>query len=106
MFNKVFFSKIVPFVREVENIVELNKQRMTIWCIRLACWIAKATNTHSKCVTRIAFPLQQWLHKRASILCHAYIASILLSVTQKSNLGLGRSLLRFLYNTHLDTDIR
>jgi hypothetical protein len=36
-------------------------QRMCI-----ACWIAKATDTHSEYVTLIAFPLQQWLHGRAS----------------------------------------
>jgi hypothetical protein len=32
-----------------------------------ACWIRVATNTHSKCVLLIAFPLQ-WLHERASVL--------------------------------------
>jgi len=30
-----------------------------------ACWITKATNTHSECVILIAFPLQQWLRERA-----------------------------------------
>jgi len=32
--------------------------------IRLACWIPKATNTHSQYVTLTAFPWQQWLRKR------------------------------------------
>ena len=35
---------------------------------RIACWIHKATNTQSGCVTIIAFPQQQWLHERASLL--------------------------------------
>jgi hypothetical protein len=35
--------------------------------MRLASWINKATNTHSEFVILIAFPLQQWLHERASI---------------------------------------
>jgi len=33
-----------------------------------------ATNTHSEYVILIAFPLQQWLHKRAPILLYTYIA--------------------------------
>jgi hypothetical protein len=33
-----------------------------------ARWIIKATNTHSEYVILIAFPPQQWLHERASIL--------------------------------------
>jgi hypothetical protein len=30
-----------------------------------ACWITKATNTHSEYVTLIDFPPQQWLRERA-----------------------------------------
>ena len=33
-----------------------------------ACWITKATDTRSEYVILIAFPLQQWLRERASIL--------------------------------------
>jgi len=29
--------------------------------MRIACWILKATNTHSEYVIIVAFPLQQWL---------------------------------------------
>jgi hypothetical protein len=36
--------------------------------MRFACWITKATDTHSKCAIVIAFPWQQWLRKCASIL--------------------------------------
>jgi hypothetical protein len=32
--------------------------------MRIACWITKATNTHSEYAILIAFPLQQWLHER------------------------------------------
>jgi hypothetical protein len=39
-----------------------------IWRMRFACWITKATDTHSECVIPIAFPRQQWLRERASIL--------------------------------------
>jgi len=42
------------------------------------CWITKATNTYSECVTPIAFPLQQWLHERSSVLGYTYIACLVL----------------------------
>jgi hypothetical protein len=42
---------------------------MTTWLMHIACWIPKATNTHSQCVIFIAFPLHQYLHGRASMLC-------------------------------------
>jgi len=45
------------------------KQRM-----RCACWIPKATDTHSEYVILTASPLHQWLHERASMLRHPYIA--------------------------------
>jgi hypothetical protein len=36
--------------------------------MRFACWITKATDTHSEYVILIAFPRQQWLRERASLL--------------------------------------
>jgi len=36
--------------------------------MRIAYWIPNATNTHSECVIRISFPLEQWLGRRASML--------------------------------------
>ena len=48
---------------------------MTIWRMYIACWIPKATNTHSQ-VVFIAFPLQQWLQERSSMLSYTYIACI------------------------------
>jgi hypothetical protein len=49
-----------------------------IWHMRIACWINKATNTHTDCVILNVFPLQQLLHERASILRNTYIACLLL----------------------------
>ena len=40
--------------------------------ILIACWITEATDTHWEYVILIAFPLQQWLHERAWILCYTY----------------------------------
>jgi len=50
---------------------------MTLWRMRIACWTHKATNTHSEHVIIIAFPLQQWLHERVSLL--RYTLPVLLS---------------------------
>ena len=38
---------------------------MTIWRTRIACWIPKATNTHSQYTILIAIAVQQLLQKRA-----------------------------------------
>jgi hypothetical protein len=46
--------------------------------MRCACWITKATNPHSDCVIIISFPLQQSLRERALVLCHMYIASLVI----------------------------
>jgi len=46
---------------------------MTIWRMRISCWITKATNSHSEYVMLLSFPQQHWLFKRASVLRRAYI---------------------------------
>jgi len=40
------------------NMVERGKPQMTIWPLRIACWIPKATNTHSEFVIFITFLLK------------------------------------------------
>jgi len=59
-----------------KNIVVSDRPPMTIWRKRIACWIPKAINTHSEYVIFIAFPLQQWLNERASLLLYTYIACL------------------------------
>ena len=59
-----------------KNIVQPNGPQI-IWRMRIECWIPKATDTHSEYVIRIAFPLQQWLHERASMLRYTYTASVI-----------------------------
>jgi hypothetical protein len=46
--------------------------------VRFACWTIKTTNAHSEYVTLIAFTWQQLLLDCASMLRHAYIASLAL----------------------------
>jgi len=38
------FSKIVPLWK---NVVDPDRPQMTIWRMRIACWIPKATHTHT-----------------------------------------------------------
>jgi len=56
MFNN-FFSKITPFTDNVENYGRARQvtDNNTIRCTRLACWITKATDTHSEYVILTAF---------------------------------------------------
>ena len=49
---------------------------MTIWRMRVSRWIPMTTNTLSEYAIVIAFLLQQWLHERASMLRHTYIACL------------------------------
>ena len=55
-----------------KNIVEPGGSHKTIWRMHFACWITKATDTHSEYVIFIAFPRQQWLRERA-LLLHVYV---------------------------------
>jgi len=45
---------------------------MTIWRMRIACWIPETTDTHPEYVIRIAFTLQLWLEECASMLRYTY----------------------------------
>ena len=49
---------------------------MTIWRKRIACWETKATDTHSRYVILIDFPLQQWLQELAPVLHYMYTACL------------------------------
>jgi hypothetical protein len=42
----------------------------------IAFGIPKSKNTESEYVIIIAFPLEQWLHERSSVLCYTYIACL------------------------------
>ena len=69
MFNNFFFSENLPVYELIwENIVEPDRPQMTIWRTRIAGCIPKVKNTISEYLILISFPLQQWLHERASML--------------------------------------
>jgi hypothetical protein len=69
MFNN-FFRKSCRLWDNVEKYgtVRQATDNNIIRCLRFACWITKATDTHSQYVIFIAFPRQQWLRERASVL--------------------------------------
>ena len=72
--NFFFFENLARCYIMRKNIVEPDRSQVTIWRMPIACWIPKATNTHSECVIFIAFPLQQCLHECTSVLRYIYIA--------------------------------
>jgi len=61
-----------------KNSVEPCRSQLTIWRMRIAYWIPKATNIHSEYVIRTPFSQQQWLHERASLLRYTYIACLVI----------------------------
>jgi len=57
MFSNFFFKNRVVYEIMWKNIVELSRPQMTVWRMRIACWVSKAT----ECVLLLAFRPQQWL---------------------------------------------
>jgi hypothetical protein len=76
IFNN-FFRKMYRLWDYVEKYCRPGLTNMKIWRIYIACWIPKATNTHSEYVILIAFPLQQCLHESASMLQYKYLPALL-----------------------------
>jgi len=69
---------MVPFMRKCGKIryCRAGHRWLATWRSRFACWIPKATNTHSKHLILIALPQQQWLRERASVLRYTFIACL------------------------------
>ena len=61
---------------ELPFIVERGRPQMTMLRVRTARWVTKGTNTHTDYVMFFAFPLQDWLHERASVLRYTYIVCL------------------------------
>jgi hypothetical protein len=61
-----------------KNSAQPGRPQITIWCIRVAWRIPKATQL-SEYVIPIAFPQQQWLHERTSMLRYTYIACLVVN---------------------------
>jgi hypothetical protein len=77
MFNNfLFFENRAVYEIILKNMVQLERSQMTIWRMRNAFWIPKATNRLSEYVLLIAFLLQQRLSERTSKLSYTYIACL------------------------------
>jgi hypothetical protein len=74
----IFFGNLSANEIMWKNTAEMDRPQMTLWCMRIACWITKVTDTYSEYVILISFPLQQWLHERASGLRYTYNAWLVL----------------------------
>jgi hypothetical protein len=73
-----FFNRAVYEIMW-KNIEQPGRPQVTVWRMRIACWIPNATNTHSEYVILIDFPLQQRLHEGVSMLPYTYIACLVIS---------------------------
>jgi hypothetical protein len=75
-----YFSKIVPFMGQCgRNIVKPERPQMTIWGMRTACWIPKATNTQHMWYL-LFFLLQQ-----SDSMLHCYIACLFYNLKERPN---------------------
>ena len=53
-----------------KNTAQPGRPQMTIWRMRIACQVPKATNTRTKCILLLLFSLPQRLQERVSMLCY------------------------------------
>jgi len=74
LYSITFLENYTVYENMWKSIEEPGRPQMTIWRMRIVCWIPKATNTLSEYVIIISFPLQQWLHESASLLRYTYTA--------------------------------
>ena len=61
-----------------------------IWRMQFACWIPKATDTYSEYVILTAFPRQQWLLERASLLLYTTLPVLFLNMILFTQMTGGR----------------
>jgi len=71
-----FFENLAIHEIMWKNCIQRGRPHVTIRRMCSACWIPRPTNTHSEYVMLIDFPLQQWLHERASMLLYTYSACL------------------------------
>jgi hypothetical protein len=87
--NFFFFRKSCFYEIKWKNVAEWDRTQMTIWGMRIACQITKATDTDSEHVILVTFSLQQWLQECTTMLRHTYFAClIVISHRIKKNLSI------------------
>jgi hypothetical protein len=71
------FRKFALYELKWKNIVESDRPQMTKWRMRMACWVSKATTTHSKYVIRIAFHYNSYCTTRLNVTLYVYCLAFL-----------------------------
>ena len=73
------FKNCVVYEIIWKNIVQPDRPQMTIWLMRIACWMPRATNAHSQYVMSVVLPLHRMVAQmRLSVTL--YIACLVISV--------------------------
>jgi len=54
---KIFFFSRADYEIMWKNMVQPDRPQVTVWRMRIACCVSKATKTHSEYVILIVFPL-------------------------------------------------
>jgi len=78
-YSITFFENRAIYEIMGKYVVEQGRTQLTVWRMRIACWIQKATDTKSGYVIFTAFPWQQWMQESSSILrlyIETYIACL------------------------------
>jgi hypothetical protein len=74
-----FFENPAVYGKYGKYIVEPCRPQFTIWRMRIACWITKATNILSEYVIFNTFPRQKCLRERASMFSYSTYSALLLN---------------------------
>ena len=59
--NTFYYKNRAVYQIMWKNIAKSDRPQMTIWRMRISCWIPNTTNTHSEYVILITFQRKQWL---------------------------------------------
>jgi len=79
--QQFFFFNCAIYDIMWKKVAERGKPQMTIWLMRIACWIHKATNTHTEYKILIAFPTATVVARmHASVIHYTYIACLVIIV--------------------------
>ena len=98
IFSQQIFSKNFAIYETMQkNTIESDSPPITIWCLNIACWIPKVTNTHSVYVILTAFPLQEWLHLCTSVLT-VYVRCLSCYARSEPTLGLCQDTVMFWFH--------
>ena len=73
--NFFFFENLAVYEIMGKNVVEHGRVQMTKWRMRIACWIPKATNTHSEYVIVCFATITMFagMHSHVTLYVHCFV---------------------------------